>query len=144
MPAGPGTAGAEPAAELRRIAAARPAGIVLAAVAVLALIALALASPAFGHAGERGFILLLPTGLFQTAGTIAVAVSFLVVIRFRAGTLRNAVESARWRLFPMPRRIPGSNAVASVVLLGLIVAGLAGSRDPLANPLPVSLWPWRR
>ena len=125
---------------LRRIAAARPAGIALAAVAVLALIALALASPAFGHAGERGFILLLPTGLFQTAGTIAVAVSFLVVIRFRAETLRSAVESARWRLFPVPRRIPGSNAVASVVLLGLIVAGLAGSRDPLANPLPLSVW----
>ena len=124
----------------RRIAAARPAGIALAAVAVLALIALALASPAFGHAGERGFILLLPTGLFQTAGTIAVAVSFLVVIRFRAETLRNAVESARWRLFPVPRRIPGSNAVASVVLLGLIVAGLAGSRDPLANPLPLTVW----
>ena len=124
----------------RRIAAARPAGIALAAVAVLALIALALASPAFGHAGERGFILLLPTGLFQTAGTIAVAVSFLVVIRFRAETLRSAVESARWRLFPVPRRIPGSNAVASVVLLGLIVAGLAGSRDPLANPLPLTVW----
>ena len=122
----------------RRIAAARPAGVALAAVAVLVLIALA--APAFGHAGERGFILLLPTGLFQTAGTIAVAVSFLVVIRFRAETLRSAVESARWRLFPVPRRIPGSNAVASVVLLGLIVAGLAGSRDPLANPLPLTVW----
>ena len=122
----------------RRIAAARPVGVALAAVAVLVLIALA--SPAFGHAGERGFILLLPTGLFQTAGTIAVAVSFLVVIRFRAETLRSAVESARWCLFPVPRRIPGSNAVASVVLLGLIVAGLAGSRDPLANPLPLTVW----
>ena len=122
----------------RRIAAARPAGVALAAAAVLVLIALA--SPAFGHAGERGFILLLPTGLFQTAGTIAVAVSFLVVIRFRAETLRSAVESARWRLFPVPRRIPGSNAVASVVFLGLIVAGLAGSRDPLANPLPLTVW----
>ena len=138
MPAGPGAVGAEPTAKLRRIAAAVPAGIALAAATVLALIALALAlaSPALGHAGERGFILLLPTGLFQAAGTMAVAVSFLVVIRFRAETLRSAVESARWRLFPVPRRIPGSNAVASVMLLGLIVAGLTGSRDPLANPPP--------
>ena len=142
MPAGPGAVGAEPTAKSRRIAAAGPAGIALAAATVLALIALALvpASPAFGHAGERGFILLLPTGLFQAAGTMAVAVSFLVVIRFRAETLRSAVESARWRLFPVPRRIPGSNAVASVMLLGLIVAGLTGSRDPLANPLPLSVW----
>ena len=140
MPAGPGAVGAEPTAKSRRIAAAGPAGIALAAATVLALIALALASPAFGHAGERGFILLLPTGLFQAAGTMAVAVSFLVVIRFRAETLRSAVESARWRLFPVPRRIPGSNAVASALLLVLIVAGLAGSRDPLANPLPLSVW----
>ena len=110
------------------------------AVAMFAVFGLAATSPAFGHAGERGFILLLPTGLFQVAGTIAVVVSFLVVIRFRAETLRSAVESARWRLFPVPRRIPGSNAVASVVLLGLIVAGLAGSRDPLANPLPLTVW----
>ena len=142
MPAGPGAVGAEPTAKSRRIAAAGPAGIALAAATVLALIALALvpASPAFGHAGERGFILLLPTGLFQAAGTMAVAVSFLVVIRFRAETLRNAVESARWRLFPVPRRIQGSNAVASALLLVLIVAGLTGSRDPLANPLPLSVW----
>ena len=138
MPAGPGAVGAEPTAKSRRIAAAGPAGIALAAATVLALIAVA--SPAFGHAGERGFILLLPTGLFQAAGTMAVAVSFLVVIRFRAETLRSAVESARWRLFPVPRRIPGSNAVASALLLGLIVAGLTGSRDPLANPLPLSVW----
>ena len=110
------------------------------AAAVLAVIALMAVSPAFGHAGERGFILLLPTGLFQAAGTMAVAVSFLVVIRFRAETLRSAVESARWRLFPVPRRIPGSNAVASALLLVLIVAGLTGSRDPLANPLPLSVW----
>ena len=142
MPAGPGAVGVEPTAKSRRFAAAGPAGVALAAATVLALIALALvpASPAFGHAGERGFILLLPTGLFQAAGTMAVAVSFLVVIRFRAETLRSAVESARWRLFPVPRCIPGSNAAASAMLVTLVVAGLTGSRDPLANPLPLSVW----
>ena len=110
------------------------------AVAVFAVFGLAATSPAFGHAGERGFILLLPTGLFQAAGTAAVAMSFLVVIRFRTAALRSAIESMRWRLFPVPRRIPGSNAAASAVLLMLIAAGLAGSRDPLVNPLPLSVW----
>ncbi len=150
---GPGTVGAE----LRRVAGVVPrriagAGTALAVAAVLASIALTLVSPAFGHAGERGFILLLPTGLFQAAGTAAVAVSFLVVIRFRGAALRRAIQSARWRLFPVPRwavrrvdrrvawRIPGSNAAASAVLLVLIAAGLAGSRDPLANPLPLAVW----
>ena len=118
------------------------------AAAVFVVFGLAAASPAFGHAGERGFILLLPTELFQAAGTAAVAVSFLVVILFRGAALRRAIQSARWRLFPVPRwavrrvawRIPGSNAAASAVLLVLIAAGLAGSRDPLANPLPLAVW----
>ena len=107
----------------------------------LVVLALLVASaPAFGHAGERGFILLLSTGLFQAAGTMAVAVSFLVVIRFHGATLRRAVEAAWCRLFRVPRRVPGSNAVASAVLVVLVAAGLAGSRDPLANPLPLSVW----
>ena len=138
--------GTESVATPRRIAAKGLAG----GLAGLALAATA--APAFGHAGERGFILLLPTGLFQAAGTAAVAVSFLVVIRFRGAALRRAIQSARWRLFPVPRwavrrvdrrvawRIPGSNAAASAVLLVLIAAGLAGSRDPLANPLPLAVW----
>ena len=138
--------GTESVATPRRIAAKGLAG----GLAGLALAATA--SPAFGHAGERGFILLLPTGLFQAAGTAAVAVSFLVVIRFRGAALRRAIQSARWRLFPVPRWavrrvdrrvawcVPGSNAAASAVLLVLIAAGLAGSRDPLANPLPLAVW----
>ena len=110
------------------------------AVVVSVVLALTAAPLAFGHAGERGFILLLPTGLFQAAGTMAVAASFLVVIWVHGATLRRAVETARWRLFRVPRRVPGSNAVASAVLIVLVAAGLAGSRDPLANPLPLSVW----
>ena len=98
------------------------------------------APAALAHAGERGFILLLPTGLFQAGGTIAVAVSFLVVIWIRASALRRTFERARRPLIPAPRSLFGSNAVASAVLVVLVVAGLAGSRDPLANPLPLSVW----
>ena len=131
-------AGTESPATPRRYAAKGLAGLALAATASLA----------FGHAGERAFILLLPTGLFQAAGTMAVAVSFLVVIRFRGAALRRAIQSARWRLLPMPRWaarradrcVPGSNVAASAVLVVLVAAGLAGSRDPLANPLPLTVW----
>ena len=110
------------------------------AAAGLGGLAVVLAPPALAHAGERGFILLLPTGLFQAGGTIVVAVSFLVVIWFRASVLRRTIESARRPLFPVPRSLSGSDAAASAVLVALIVAGLAGSRDPLANPLPLSVW----
>ena len=112
----------------------------MAAAAVFMVTAFAASAPVLAHAGERGFVMLLPTRFYQAVGTIAVAVSFLVVVRLRAETVRHALESVRWRLFPVPRRVPGSNAAASAVLLGLIAAGLAGSRDPLANPLPLSVW----
>ena len=112
----------------------------MAAAAVFMVTAFVASAPVLAHAGERGFVMLLPTRFYQAVGTIVVAVSFLAVIRLRAGTVRHALESVRWRLFPLPQRVPGSNAAASAVLLGLIAAGLAGSRDPLANPLPLSVW----
>ena len=106
----------------------------------LGALSAAAAPAALAHAGERGFIMLLPTGLFITGGTIAVAVSFLVVIWIRGSALRRTFECARRPLFSVPRSIRGTNVAASAVLVVLVVAGLAGSRDPLANPLPLSVW----
>ena len=108
--------------------------------AALAAGALGTAPSAFAHSGERGFIMLLPTGLFQAGGTLAVAVSFLVVACGGAGALRRRLVSLRWRLPRAPRGVPGSNAAATALLLALVFAGLAGSRDPLANPMPLVLW----
>ena len=119
-----------PVAKLKRVVAAAGLGLPAAASAPAAL----------AHAGERGFIMLLPTGLFITGGTIAVAVSFLVVSWIRASALRRTIECARRPLFSAPRSFFGLNAAASAVLVVLVAAGLAGSRDPLANPLPLSVW----
>ncbi len=124
--------------EARSASTARLKGFVVAAgFGALA----ATGSPAaFAHAGERGFILLLPTGLFQAGGTLAVAVSFLVVIWIRASALRRTFGRARRALFPVSRSHFGCNVAASAVLVVLVASGLAGSRDPLANPLPLSVW----
>ena len=65
------------------------------AAMTLGALAAGAAPPVLAHAGERGFILLLPTGLFQAAGTLAVAVSFLVVIWIRGAALRRAIEWVR-------------------------------------------------
>ena len=89
-----------------------------AATVGLAVLCVAAAPPALAHAGERGFILLLPTGLFQIGGTIAVAVSFLVVRGFVPARCAG-IESVRRPLFRVPRTLRGSNAVASAVLVRL-------------------------
>ena len=117
-----------------------PAPMRIVMVSGLGGLAACAAPPVLAHAGERGFILLLPTGLFQAGGTIAVAVSFLVVIWIRAAALRRKFERARRALFPVPRSHFGCNVAASAALVVLVAAGLAGSRDPLANPLPLSVW----
>ena len=109
-------------------------------VTALAAPAFAGAPAAYGHAGERGFVMLLPTGLFQVGGTAAVALSFLVVAWLRGAALRRAMESLRWRAIPACRGLQGTNAAAATLLIVLIAAGLAGSRDPLANPLPLAVW----
>ena len=112
----------------------------LLAATALAVLAFAGAPAAYGHAGERGFIMLLPTGLFQAGGTAAVAASFLVVAWFRGAVLHRAMESLRWRAIPASRGLRGTNAAAATLLVVLVTAGLAGSRDPLANPLPLAVW----
>ncbi len=108
----------------------------LIAFAILALVAVSAAA----HTGERGFILLLPTGLVQVGGTVVVAVSFFIVALCPAGRLRSWLESTRWTLCPLARRSLWLNSLSSAALIGLIVVGFAGSRDPLANPLPLSVW----
>lgn len=88
--------------------------------------------------------MLLPTHLYLLGGVLAVALSFLVVALVPPRRLAR-LEALRWR-WPAPPR-PGAGAVSAAASLAslaaavvLIAAGLGGSRDPLANPLPLFVW----
>src|SRR5688572_9572574 len=104
-----------------------------------ALLLLVHAGPALAHPSERGLVMLLPTGLYMFGGAAAVALSFAVV------ALLPSPVFARLRV---PRRaIPATrsasllpSAVTLALLALLVFAGYAGSRDPLANPLPLTVW----
>ncbi|TIP23829.1 MAG: hypothetical protein E5X67_31580 [Mesorhizobium sp.] len=99
-----------------------------------------LPTPAFAHASDRGHVLLLPTGYYVAGGALAVAASFLVLALLPAD-----VPARFWR-----RRLPlfafgdGARAIVSLISFAgfaiLIAAGLFGSRDPLSNPLPLTVW----
>jgi hypothetical protein len=111
-----------------------------AAFAAAVLTAGAAPGHAWAHSAERGIVLLLPTGHYIAGGTLAVAVSFLVLLFLPAATVRRI---ARWRL-PLGR-LPRlsrttTSALAFLFLALLLVAGIVGSRDPLANPLPLTVW----
>ncbi len=96
------------------------------------------------HVGGGAFILLLPTHLYVLGGAIVVAASFVLVALVPARLLVG-VESLRARLgtadLPGRRALStGASLLSLAVVVVLVIAGVRGSRDPLANPLPLFVW----
>lgn len=106
----------------------------LLAFAVLALTA----EPASAHAMERAFVLLLPTGLVMAGGTAAVVVSFAVLALVPARALQAIAGHKPEGAIAGNLIWPSCSSFA--FLCFLIVCGLFGSRDPLENPLPLTIW----
>jgi hypothetical protein len=92
---------------------------------------------ALGHASERAIILTMPTGPYIWGAALAVAITALVAA---AG---GRLPQLRARIL-FERRVLVGNGVtsglAALGLWGLVLAGLFGTHDPLANPLPLVLW----
>jgi hypothetical protein len=108
---------------------------------LLALIAAAcIPTAAWAHASEKGFVLLLPTGYYIAGGTLAVAASFLLLL-FLPTVTAERIVAARFELCRLPR-VPKllTSSIAFVLLVLLLLTGFYGSRDPLENPLPLTVW----
>lgn len=106
--------------------------------------ALALSAPgeAAAHAADRGFVMLLPTGYYLVGGALAVALSFIVLALVPAHALE---RPAAWRWPRGARQFRRASPLwpsflSFAFLAALCVAGLFGSRDPLSNPLPLTVW----
>ncbi|NGO51465.1 hypothetical protein [Allomesorhizobium camelthorni] len=109
-------------------------------VPLLVLASTLLPTPAFAHASERGHVLLLPTGYYVTGGAMAVAASFLMLAMLPPNLL-GRVAALR---VPLGRIGLGvrmwTSLLSFAVLVVLVAAGFLGSRDPLSNPLPLTVW----
>ena len=102
------------------------------------LLLLLLPTAALAHAAERGFVLLLPTGYYATGGTLAVAASvgLLALLRERGmGRPREAMLRV-----PLGGVARGASLLSFALWAWLIWTGFEGPRDPLANPLPLTVW----
>lgn len=110
------------------------------AAAWLAGLAALLPAEAFAHASDRGHVLLLPTGHYLVGGALAVAASFLVLLAVRPQTLeRLAAARLHFGHAPEALRLPLS-LLSFAAMATLVAAGVLGSRDPLSNPLPLTIW----
>ncbi|MBA1139930.1 hypothetical protein [Mesorhizobium neociceri] len=108
--------------------------------ALLTIALTLLPTSAFAHASDRGHVLLLPTGYYIAGGALAVAVSFLILALLPPDAL-DRFWRRRLPLFTLadkPRTIVSLISFAGFATL--IAAGLFGSRDPLSNPLPLTIW----
>lgn len=107
----------------------------------LALFGLVLAvSPALAHSTHGAIILLLPTGYYLIGGAVAVAASFALLAFIPADWLQR-LSQREIPLVTLPRIPPAVTSMISFLLmLGLLAAGIYGSRDPLSNPLPLFVW----
>ncbi|MGN6466845.1 MAG: hypothetical protein ACTHLP_15330 [Rhizobiaceae bacterium] len=109
-------------------------------VASTGAMALLYVSPAFAHAGDSGFVLLLPTGYYLAGGPLAVALSFAVLAVVPPHALAGLAKW-RWPLFSAALEWrPILSWISFAAFVALIFAGYLGSRDPLSNPLPLVFW----
>jgi hypothetical protein len=105
-----------------------------------ALLALAIyVESVFAHPGERGLVLLLPTGLYMLGGATAVALSFVVVALLPSPAFSRLTQSRDIGSLAEPRPVVPSAVTLALCAL-LVFAGYSGSRDPLNNPLPLTVW----
>ena len=104
------------------------------------LLAILAAPPAHAHVSERALVLLLPTEIYIRSGVIAVALTIALLFLIPPSTFRAIFRTLN--LFPTPKRdLCGAISLASMTVVFIaIFAGFAGSRDPLANPLPLLIW----
>ena len=100
-----------------------------------------LSGPAFGHAAQQGFVLLLPTTAYIIAGTLAVVLTILLLLSFRGDQLQQLFR-VRNTGFELPWISPSTwtSLLASMALILLICIGILGPTDPQANLLPLVLW----
>lgn len=86
--------------------------------------------------------MLLPTRYYLVGGSLAVAVSFILLALVPASWFKpSADETAPGQPKPPTSHLQVWTSCLSFVLLaGLIAIGFWGSRDPLSNLLPLTIW----
>lgn len=107
----------------------------------LILTCLAAFDKALAHTSEQGFVLLLPTDVYISAGVITVAVTVLLLAILPADFTTRLFASRRLLVLPpLPALAVITSLLSLAILLFLLFVGYTGSHDPLKNLLPLSIW----
>jgi hypothetical protein len=105
---------------------------------LVSILVLVLPEITLAHTGQRGFVMLLPTRFYMVGGGLVVGFTFVITVllpsrKLEVSGLKNVVQ-------PEPNPSFLASCLILVFAVLLILAGYFGSRDPLANPLPLTVW----
>lgn len=120
--------------------------IVLKPLSLVILILLFCTQLANAHVSEQGIVLLLPTGVYILSGCLAVIASMLIVAIFPHDKVYRLFQPTHIGypifdgLFSNQRLKDLTSIISFACVVTLIFVGATGSRDPLANLLPLMIW----
>ncbi len=92
------------------------------------------------HVSERALVLLLPTEIYIRSGVIAVALTVALLFLLPPKLFENLFRRVSFAPAPALTVSTLTSVLAALLLAFSIYAGFEGSRDPLANPLPLLIW----
>ena len=107
---------------------------------ILAVLLAVLPGMLWAHASEQGFVLLLPTEVYTSAGVATVALTVILLAVLPAWVAARLFMPVA--LLPRPR-VPlrhVTSLLSTAFLAFLVWRGLTGAHDPLGNPLPLFVW----
>lgn len=99
------------------------------------------AQMALAHPAEQAFVLLLPTDVYATAGTLTVILSIILVTCVSHRLLTRFYGAGDFGPVPeWPSAVAAVSALASLVYWALVYVGYFGPSDPQNNLLPLTIW----
>ena len=118
----------------------RRAGNTAASGVLAAFLSTVFATPALAHASSQTFVLLLPTDFYIGSGVAAVVLTIVLLVSRTLGHQLAKFPSFEISAAPRESWSKWTSLASALILLCLIFVGQTGSRDPLSNLLPLSIW----
>ena len=107
---------------------------------VVKLAVLLLPADASAHVSEQGFVLLLPTGVYSTAGVSVVTLTVLLLFAVPAQFVRRVFRARRFKGSDFRHARMCSSLLSLLLLVLILHIGFNGPRDPLSNLMPLMFW----
>lgn len=95
---------------------------------------------AAAHVSEQGFVLLLPTEAYTTAGVAVVALTILALFALPENFVSRLFAVRPFAAVSLDRAQVVTSLLSLAVFMLAVYIGFNGPRDPLSNLLPLGFW----